>query len=126
MFCGYKGFTFINVQISCDLHRYKGTPNMPLTNEYSSYINITSSKRFLLAAKEVYWETLKAEICSSPFYSILVDESTYKTMEQHLIVSITYLMDGGRGSCMTKFIRLLKIKDITAQSMYEAVSGLLS
>ena len=89
MFCGYKGFTFINVQISCDLHRYKGTPNMPLTNEYSLYINITSSKEFLLVAKEVYWETLKAEICSRPVYSILVDESTDKTMEQHLIVYIT-------------------------------------
>ena len=110
----------------CDLHRYKETPNMPLTNEYSSYVNITSGKEFLTAAKEVYWEKLKEEICSSPFYSILVDESTDKTMEQHLIVYITYLMDGGRGSCMTKFIQLLKIKNSTAQSMYEALSGLLS
>ena len=99
---------------------------MPLSNEYSSYINNTSGKEFLLAAKEVYWEKLKAEICSSPFYSISVDESTNKTMEEHLMVYITYLMDGGRGSCLTKFIRLLKIKDNTAQSMYEAVSGLLS
>ena len=96
---------------------------MPLSNEYSSYINNTSGKEFLLAAKEVYWENLKVEICSSPFYSILVNERTDKTMEQHLIIYITYLMDGGRGSCMTKFIRLLKIKDNTAQSMYEAVSG---
>jgi hypothetical protein len=110
----------------CDLHRYKGTPNMPLTNEYSSYTNITSGKEFLLAAKMVYWKILKGEICSSPFYSILVDESTDKTMEQHLIVYITYLKDGGRGACATKFIRLLKIKDSTAQSMYESLSGLLT
>jgi hypothetical protein len=38
----------------CDLHRYKGTPNIPLTNEYSSYTNITSGKEFLLSAKMVY------------------------------------------------------------------------
>ena len=88
----------------CDLHRYKGTPNMALTNEYFSYINITSGKEFLLLAKEVYWEKLKEEICSIPFYSILVDERTNKKMEQHLIVYITYLMDGGRGSCMEKII----------------------
>ena len=35
-------------------------------------------------------------------------------------------MDGGRGSRMEKFIQLLKIKNSTAQSMYEALSGLLS
>jgi hypothetical protein len=28
----------------CDLYRYKGTPNMPLINEYSSYANITFEK----------------------------------------------------------------------------------
>ena len=43
-----------------------------------------------------------------------------------MIVYITYLTDGGRGSRIIKFIRLLKIKESTAQSMYEAVSGLLS
>ena len=35
----------------CDLHRYKETPNMPLTNEYYSYVNITSGKEFLTTAK---------------------------------------------------------------------------
>ena len=38
----------------CDMQRYKGTPNMPLTNEYSSYANITFGKQFLLALKDVY------------------------------------------------------------------------
>ena len=46
-------------------------------------------------------------------------------MEQHLIGYITYLTDGGKSSCLTKFIRLLKIKDITTQFMYEALSRLL-
>jgi len=47
-------------------------------------------------------------------------------MEQLLIVYIAYLMDGGRGSRMKKCIQLLKIKDNTAQSMYEELSRLLS
>ena len=41
----------------CDFNRYMATPDMPLTNEYSSYINITSSKEFSLATKEVYWKS---------------------------------------------------------------------
>jgi hypothetical protein len=47
-------------------------------------------------------------------------------MEQHLIVYITYLMDGGRGTRATKFICLLKNKNNIAQSMYELLWGLLS
>ena len=43
----------------CDFNRYMETPDMPLTNEYSSYVNITSSKKFLIATKAVYWEKLK-------------------------------------------------------------------
>ena len=43
----------------CDLNRYKGTPNMSLTDEYSAYTNTTSGKEFLQAAKEVYWKKVK-------------------------------------------------------------------
>ena len=35
-------------------------------------------------------------------------------------------MDEGRGPRATKFIRLQKINDSTAHSMYESISGLLS
>ena len=55
-----------------------------------------------------------------------MDESTDKTMEQHFIIYVTYLMDEGRGPRATKFIRLLKINDSSAQSMYESIPGLLS
>jgi len=103
-FVAIKDLTLEMYKKLCDLHMYKGTPNMSLTNEYSSYTNITSSKNILLAAKEVYWEKLKAKICSGPFYSILIDERTNKTMEKHLIVYIIYLMDGERGSLITRFI----------------------
>ena len=30
----------------CNLHRYKETPNMPLTNEYSSYVKSHMVKSF--------------------------------------------------------------------------------
>jgi len=110
----------------CDLNRYKNTPHMPLTDEYSSYTNTTSGKDFLEAAKEVYWKKLKDEIFQSPYYSLLVDESTDRTMVQHLIIYITYLTNEGRGPCATKFIQLLQIRDGTSQSMYDAVTSLLA
>ena len=43
-----------------------------------------------------------------------------------MIIYITYLTNGGRGSCVTKFVCLLQIKDGTAQSMYDAVTTLLA
>ena len=99
---------------------------MPLTDEYSAYTNTTSRKEFLQAAKEVYWKKLKDDIFNSPFYSISVDESTDRTMVQHLIIYITYLTNEGRGQCDTKFIHLLQIRDGTSQSMYDAVTYLLA
>ena len=39
----------------CDFHRYKESPNMSLTNEYSSYVNITSTKEFLIAVLVFYF-----------------------------------------------------------------------
>ena len=70
----------------CDLNRYKNTPHMRLTDEYSAYTNTTSGKEFLDAAKEVYWRKLKNENFQSPYYSLLLDESTDRTMVQHLII----------------------------------------
>ena len=70
----------------CDLNRYKNTPHMPLTDEYSAYTNTTSGKDFLEAVKEVYQKKLKDEIFQSPYYSLLVDESTDQIMEHQLIV----------------------------------------
>jgi hypothetical protein len=64
---------------------------MTLTNEYYSYVNITYGKEFLPATKEIYWEKIEAEMFCSPFYSILVDESIDKTLEQHLIVYILHI-----------------------------------
>jgi len=110
----------------CDLNRYKFTPHKLLTDEYSVYTNTTPRKYFLQVAKEVYLNKPKEKILHSPFYSILVDESTDQIMEHQLIAYITYLTNGGRGQCLTKFICLLQIKDGIAQCMYDLVRTLLA
>ena len=99
---------------------------MPLIDEYSAYTNTTFEKEFIHVTKEVCWKKLRDEIFHSPFYSILIDESTDRTMEQHLIIYIAYLTNQGRGQCVMKFIRLFQIKDGAAQSMYDVVRTLLA
>ena len=110
----------------CDLNRYKCTPHVLLIDEYSAYTNTIPRKDFIQVAKEVYCNKLKKKILHRLFYSILVDESTDQIMEHQLIAYITYLMNGGRGQCLTKFICLLQIKEGIAQCMYDLVRTLLA
>lgn len=100
---------------------------MPLTHDYYAYTKRSSSGiEFLQVAKEAYWNKLKEEILHNPFYSILVDEIIEWTMEHHLIIYITYLTNGWRGQCVTKFIVLIHIKDITTQCMFDVVRTCLA
>lgn len=109
----------------CHFHMYMRTPNMPLSNEYSSYTNSTAGKEFLEACYLFYWESLRKEICASPFFSIMVDESTDRRYEKHLIIYITYLSKGGYGECKTKYVRLARIRDGKAQSMVVGIKQLI-
>ncbi|MCO5597577.1 hypothetical protein L7F22_051656 [Adiantum nelumboides] len=93
-----KGMLLNFYYARCEFMRYMRTPNMPVSNEYSAYTNRTFDMEFIQAAKEFYWEALKLSICKSPFFAILIDDSTDLTFEKHMIVYVTYLEDKGRGS----------------------------
>lgn len=93
-------------------------------DEFSAYTNTTPRKYFLQDAKEVYGNNLKEKILHRSFYSISVDESNDQIMEHQLVVYITYLTNGGRGECLTKFICLPQIKDGISQCMYDLVRTL--
>jgi len=107
-------------------NRYLGTPNIPSIPDYSAYANAKAAKEFLFATQEVMWEKLKSKIQRSPFYSILIDESTDRGLEHHMIVYITFVKEGGNGDPTTRFIRLLKMIDGTAMSKYNAIILLLA
>ncbi|MCO5613014.1 hypothetical protein L7F22_067287 [Adiantum nelumboides] len=111
---------------ACKFHVFMGTPQMPLLNEYSSYTNANTGKEFLKAMHQVYWERLRDDICKSPYFSIMVDESMDRQYEKHLIMYIMYLKDGGFGPCVTRFVRLVRIKDGKAQSMFDAIMELFA
>ncbi|KAI5057165.1 hypothetical protein GOP47_0027180 [Adiantum capillus-veneris] len=60
----------------CGFHKFVGTPNMPVVNEYASYVSKDAGKEFGKAIRHVYLEKLKSDISSSPWYALQVDEST--------------------------------------------------
>ena len=80
------------------------TPNMPSSFEYSSYVNMTSGMGFLDAISQNLYLSLIEEVKNNPIYSILIDESTDRTCEPHLIVYVCYLMGGGSGSTCVQFV----------------------
>ncbi|MCO5579656.1 hypothetical protein L7F22_033513 [Adiantum nelumboides] len=120
-----EDMSFESFERNCSFHMYMHTPNMPISSEYSAYTNPTSGKEFLSAIYSVYWEKLKQNIMDSPYYVILVDESIDRRYEKHLIVYISFLLQGGKGPCVTKFVKLVEVKDGKAKSMHDSLLGVL-
>ena len=83
---------------------------------------------FLWAISKYLNDKLLSEAQSSPFFSLIIDEATDRTLEQHLIVYAVYLSNNGKRPHVTRFVELLALRDRrdgTAKSMYEVVTGLL-
>ena len=60
-----------------------------------------------------------------PILSLLVDESTYRTLKQHLIVYVCYLPRGGMGPLCMQFVELLSIPRGTGEAMYNKIVELM-
>ena len=61
------------------------TPNMPSKVEYSSYINTNDASGFVQCISYYLKEVQVRNMLESPFFSIMLDESTYHGLEQHLL-----------------------------------------
>ncbi|MCO5590602.1 hypothetical protein L7F22_044573 [Adiantum nelumboides] len=99
---------------------------MPVTSEYSAYTSKDAGKQFAQAIKDVYWDRLKKDIATSPFYSIQIDESTEIRTQQYMIVYVTYMQDGGNGSITTCFMDLLPAKSSDAEALHDSLLGFLT
>ncbi|KAH7439027.1 hypothetical protein KP509_04G041600 [Ceratopteris richardii] len=79
----------------------------------------------LFSLRDYLRKTILANIRASPFYSLLIDESTERTMEKHIIIYALYLIDGEKGPAKCSFVQLLPIENGDAESIYNAVSVFL-
>ena len=88
----------------CKLQRELGTPNALASNEYGAFANAISAREFLMAIKNHTRKHLYDEIHGSPYFSILIDEVTSRTLEKHLIIYVLYFSEGGKGEPHYKFV----------------------
>ena len=61
----------------------------------------------------------------NPVYSILIDESTNRTCEPHLIVYVYYLTDVGSGSTCVQFVELMHLSRETGKIIFQSIKKLL-
>jgi hypothetical protein len=95
-FVVYNDQPLLNYVDQCKIHTLLSTPDMPASVDYSSYTNVTAGIGFLSSISQHLHESLLSEVKLSHVYSILIDESTDRTCEPHLIVYICYLGRAGK------------------------------
>ncbi|KAI5058448.1 hypothetical protein GOP47_0026618, partial [Adiantum capillus-veneris] len=109
----------------CGFQKFMGTPNMPIVNEYSSYVSKDAAKEFGKAVRHVYLEKLKSDISKSPWYALQVDESSGVSTMQYMILYVTYIENAGNGEIRTKFIDPLRLESASAESLFDALVSYL-
>ncbi len=100
--------------------RYMKMPNISVVNDYGTYENAVSGREFLLAIASVLEDKLIEEVNISPFFSIMVDESTDRALESHLITYVIYLKGDGIGQPKIQFPNLQGLPNGTVISIFEA------
>jgi len=121
----HEGFFFIITQdhsilnYESDFENLKvlDTPLMPINDEYEMYTSRSLALEFLWALFTHFKSILHKNAFTFHVYSILVDESTNQTVEQHLIICCYYLGFQGKDYQMTSFLELLVIKGAIRENM---------
>ena len=117
----YNNLPLLQYVEQCQIHALLSTLDMQEIVEYSSYTNVIVGMEFLSAISKNLRKSLLNELKFSPCYSILIDESTNRTYEPHLIVYLYYLRKGDQGASCIKFIELMLLSRETEEVMFNLV-----
>ena len=104
----------------CNFAKEMDFGGLPGSKDYATYANAISGREFVIAIAQHIESNQVEEVRNSPCYSLLLDESTDRALESHLIVYLSYLDKGGLGQPKSLFLSLSAICDGTAQSIYDA------
>ncbi|KAH7364992.1 hypothetical protein KP509_18G002600 [Ceratopteris richardii] len=124
-FCALEDIPLDNYPNHCKLLRELDTRNMPASDEYSSYVNAVSGKEMLMAIKDHIKMKFLCDIRASPFYSLLIDESTDHTIQKHFIIYALYVTNAGKGPIRCVFIELLSVENVSAKCIFDIVNKFL-
>ena len=87
-------------------------------SSYGTYANNDSGKMLERSIVNVIKQELKCEIKNSPFWSIMIDETTSIADEKHLAIVSKHM------SCnvpVLRFIGLVELEDCTASNIFEQI-----
>ncbi|KAH7298364.1 hypothetical protein KP509_25G039500 [Ceratopteris richardii] len=122
-FCALEDIPLEKYQSHCRLLRELGTPNMPASEEYGSYMNAVSTRKMLLAIKHHVKMQLILDIRASPFHSLLIDKSIDRTIKKHLIIYALYV---SKSPTKCAFVELLVVENANAKCTYDAISAFIN
>ncbi|MCO5595873.1 hypothetical protein L7F22_049924 [Adiantum nelumboides] len=102
----------INIQHMCN------APSIP-SNMYNNDKSCASFVHYIGKALELEYLT---HVCQSPFFDILIDESTDISIEEHMIVYVSYIKDSEPN---VSFLDLLEVTDRTSRGLFVSLRKLL-
>ena len=109
----------------CLLSMSLNTPNMAKNKDYTSYTNHMAAKEFVFAISEYLEELQISRMLDSPFFSVMLDESTDRSLEKHLVVYATFLDSKGLGPPISQFLKLINVVAGRGKTTYDAIKGLM-
>jgi hypothetical protein len=124
-FLVYNDLPLLHYVEQCKIHMLLSTPDIPANTEYLSYTNVTAAMGFLDVISQHLSSNLIHEVKRSSMYSILIDESTNRICEPHLIVYICYLTGEGFDLPCVQFVELMPLSRGTGEVMFECIKSLL-
>ena len=121
-----KDRSILSYEDTCQLLRDLHTPEMLVNDDYGAYTSKYAALEFLWAISEHIRDKLLTQSCGFLGFSLMVDESTDMTLEQHLIMYVCYLTGQGSGVPVTQFVELSSITAGTREGIYTAVDEVLN
>ena len=97
-----------------------------MNDDYSAYTSKYAVLEFLWANSEHIRDKFLIQSRGFPGFSLMVDESTDRTLEQHLIMYVCYLTGQGSGVLVTQFVELSSITADTGEGICTAVDEVLN
>ncbi|KAH7294328.1 hypothetical protein KP509_28G067100 [Ceratopteris richardii] len=125
-FFGKQDMALTKYEAICDLAYALDVKDMPLRKDYSSYTNLMAGKDFITSISNYLEVEQKSLVDKSPFYALMLDESTDRALEKHLIVYISFLDKEGYGVCNVQFLKLILVQDGYAQTKFDAIMNMIS
>ena len=100
------------------------TPNMHSKVEYYSYINKKDANEFVQCISYYLEEVKIINMLEISIFSIMLDESMYYGLEQHLVVYSIYLDSKFLRSPISQFMKITSVPDGQGKTIYDPVTNL--